>query len=258
MDFSSQDLENLAYFPFKDYIHTLLKLNLSQNNLVQFPQELFNLKVIEEIKLDYNYIQYLPSQIGNLKSLQCLSFLSNRLLSLPHSLYSLKKLQILNVAKNNIRVIDASITALESLSTLHIYSNCFTELPSVLYKLKNLTELGLDWLKYTEPSYDMIIRRYHEKEIFLKVIKAFKSMKDEGRENLDVLDFFAKISTKELDVCRLDIRKRNVLHRAAADDDPGLINFLGRIYPQLINQLDEEGHTPLTISLVEGKYKISY
>lgn len=258
MDFSSQELDNLAYFPFKDYIHTLLKLNLSQNNLVQFPQELFNLKVIEEIRLDYNYIQYLPSQIGNLKTLQSLSFLSNRLLSLPHSIYSLKKLQTLNIAKNNIKGIEADIIDLENLSTLHIYSNWFIELPCVLYRLTNLTELGLDWLKYTEPSYDVIIRRYQEKDVFLKVLKVFKQMNDEGKKNLNVLEFLAKISEKEKYVCRMDVRKRNVLHRAAADDDPGIISYLGRNFPDMINQLDKEGHTPMTISLVEGNFKDFY
>ncbi|XP_048095899.1 uncharacterized protein LOC125292566 [Alosa alosa] len=129
---------------------TLVYLNLSFNNLSEFPLELCSLRCLQQLKMRDNPLQLLPPQIRTLTSLRTLVLSFCRLLQLPNELYSLPCLQHLDVSYNLLTFLSSSIRNLRSLRSLNVEGNQLLGLPAGVLRL-SLDQLRLS-LNYTHPA----------------------------------------------------------------------------------------------------------
>ncbi|XP_068531039.1 leucine-rich repeat-containing protein 63 isoform X2 [Anas acuta] len=129
-----------AYFLFHlpdltPLMDTLVCLNLSFNNLLFFPVEVFNIKSLQVLVLRNNPIRKIPNDIQRLKSLKKFTISFNLLSDLPSGLFLLENLQNLDIAYNGIRVIPNDIKNLRKLECLNTEGNQLSALPSGVLNL---------------------------------------------------------------------------------------------------------------------------
>ncbi|XP_051016557.1 leucine-rich repeat-containing protein 63 [Acomys russatus] len=121
----------------------LLYLNLSFNNLSQFPMEVLYLRNLQVLKLRNNPIREIPSEIQQLKYLRnfCISF--NFITELSAGLFCLNYLEELDVSYNEISDIPNDIQKLRSLQKLNVDGNYLNSFPPGILKL-NLSKLHFE------------------------------------------------------------------------------------------------------------------
>jgi len=86
-------------------LENLQILNLSYNNIAEFPSELCGLNLCD-LQLQNNQLTDLPNHFGFLINLTKLDLSSNKLESLPESMSGLSKLTELNLSSNLLRSLD--------------------------------------------------------------------------------------------------------------------------------------------------------
>ncbi|CAO2591602.1 Leucine-rich repeat-containing protein 63 [Lemmus lemmus] len=121
----------------------LIYLNLSFNNLSQFPMEILHLKNLQILKLRNNPIREIPSEIQQLKYLRNFSIAFNFISELPIGLFNLNYLEELDVSYNEIYYIPNEIHRLRSLEKLTVDGNYMTSFPPGILRL-NLTKLQFE------------------------------------------------------------------------------------------------------------------
>ena len=162
-------LAELQQVPFTNLEHALkhkrivFRIDLSNQNLSDFPKELLSLKNLEVLDLSNNQIKEIPSTISKLKKLKVLTIESNNLKTLPEKISELKNLERLLIKFNqNDFNFPPSMSNLQKLKELHcsnlssfpsfifniptlekikIWSSNLTELPTDIKKLQNLKEI---------------------------------------------------------------------------------------------------------------------
>ncbi|XP_015707261.1 leucine-rich repeat-containing protein 63 isoform X1 [Coturnix japonica] len=142
------DLSLQAYFLFHlpdltPLMDTLVRLNLSFNNLLFFPTELFNIKSLQVLVLRSNPIRKIPNDIHKLKSLKKLTISFNLLSELPSGLFLLEDLWYLDIAYNYISSIPNDIKNVRKLEYLNAEGNQLSALPSGVLSLP-LKFLGIE------------------------------------------------------------------------------------------------------------------
>lgn len=98
----------------------VIKLNLSGQNLMAIPQEIFEMK-----------------------NLQFLDLSNNKITEIPDDIKQFSQLQELNLSANQLSKLSAKIDELAFLQKLNLAENQLTELPEVMSNLGKLTELNL-------------------------------------------------------------------------------------------------------------------
>lgn len=116
---SYNQLENLV-LPLESPLKTLLAIH---NFLESLPTEIGNLKTLEKIHLQNNKITELPMSIGNLKALKELRLYNNQLQYLPDTFQNLQNLEHLSLGKNNFEEAPHVLSKLKKLKTLDIGEN---------------------------------------------------------------------------------------------------------------------------------------
>ncbi|XP_058132648.1 leucine-rich repeat-containing protein 63 isoform X2 [Dasypus novemcinctus] len=137
------DLTPLAY--------QLIYLNLSFNDLCNFPTEVFCLKHLQVLILRNNPIKEIPSEIQQLKFLRIFIISFNLITSLPPGLFTLTFLEELDISYNDIESIPNEIQRLRSLEKLNLDGNYITSLPPGILRL-HLKKLHLD-NTFTHPCF---------------------------------------------------------------------------------------------------------
>ncbi|XP_053140971.1 leucine-rich repeat-containing protein 63 isoform X2 [Hemicordylus capensis] len=92
--------------PLADF---LVYLNLSFNDLHDFPREVLNIRTLEILKLRNNPIKFIPRDIYKMKSLKVLIMSFNLLTALPSGLFELSNLEGLDVSYNELEFIPKEI-----------------------------------------------------------------------------------------------------------------------------------------------------
>uniref|UniRef100_A0A8C6A9V2 Leucine rich repeat containing 63 n=1 Tax=Marmota marmota marmota TaxID=9994 RepID=A0A8C6A9V2_MARMA len=134
----------LLYCPdFSPLASQLIYLNLSFNDLREFPVEILCLKNLQILKMRNNPIKEIPSEIQYLKFLRIFSIAFNYIHVLPYGLFSLAHLEELDISYNEITSIPNDIQKLRSLDKLIIDGNYLFFLPPGILKL-NLTKIQLE------------------------------------------------------------------------------------------------------------------
>lgn len=153
-------LNEITFQAFKTHLE---KIDLSQNNIDELPQHLFNRTTrIKAINFDKNFITFVPSDafsnmnlvhlvlsFNHVKSVDARAFASlensleyldlerNFLTTIPSAIYSLNKLRFLYLTSNAINSVDALPATLKVLS---LSSNNFSRIP--IEVISNCTELS--------------------------------------------------------------------------------------------------------------------
>ena len=229
----------------------LIELDLSSNSLVFFPIELIHLTFLRTLKLDYNEIKSLSYDIDKLTNIEFLSVSNNFLTNLPQNFAKMKNLKVLNIGKNLLKDI-SPVCSIKSLEILYIYGNSFTEIPIALKNLENLKEFALEWWKYTEPAINPVIKRPQNNRIFEKL---FGFLGSKTAKNVDFFEFLRFFSTEKLDFQQKDAKGRTFLHNAALYEELGVLTAISAKNPKLLNLLDKDSQSPLTLSILEEKFR---
>ena len=257
LSFTNKDLIKLPR-NIPNYANSLLALDLSRNQFAEFPQELFLLTRLKTLKMESNYLKRIPNEVYQLSQLENISFASNYIVSLPKTISKLAKtLHSLNLANNHIEVFPKEITELTALRTLYIQCNYFVELPVQLESLALLREFGLEWFKYTNPSLSVIQNdrsRFMINKLF-QLCKAFVSFKKTEINFEDFINHFSIASDNTFSF--QDPLHRNLLHITALEQEIGIVRYLATHKEYLLHELDQDGQTPLSLSIREEKYFVA-
>lgn len=119
------------------------KLDLSNQNLTDFPMDIFKYKNLRSLNLSNNRIKNIPPKITELKNLRTLDISSNQLTNLYAKLCDLQNLKILNLNNNKLKSLPTQFGKLKKLISLHIANNQFQIVPLEVYSLTNLRELDI-------------------------------------------------------------------------------------------------------------------
>lgn len=107
------------------------------------PEQLFELKQLEELVILNNQLTTLPEQIGELTQLRRLMVYGQQLTELPEAIGELTKLRALSVGQNRIRILPGRLFELTELRELNLFGNELTALPESIGELAQLEALYL-------------------------------------------------------------------------------------------------------------------
>jgi internalin A len=93
------------------------------------------------LNLSGQQLSTLPSEIGELQSLEKLDLSNNELTDLPAELYTLERLKRLNLAENHLSQLSLDLGQLQALEGLDLSGNHLTGLPSEIGRLTSLKHL---------------------------------------------------------------------------------------------------------------------
>lgn len=114
---------------------TLVYLNLSFNELVNFPRDVLACRELQVLKLRNNPLKDIPHDISKLKKLRTLILSFCCLTALPLSLFTLTKLEFFDVSYNKLTFLANEIKKLEKLRFLNVEGNELAGLPCGLLRL---------------------------------------------------------------------------------------------------------------------------
>ncbi len=118
-------------------------LNLSNSNLMEFPNMLFQLDNLTTLDLSNNHISNIPDAISRLINLTQLDLSNNQISTLPPTLSNLVHLERLYLNNNSISELPISLTNLYNLTSLNLSNNQICALPKDIKNLENLAALFL-------------------------------------------------------------------------------------------------------------------
>lgn len=205
--------------------------------------------------MDYNKIRTISNELEKITDLEFLSISNNNLEDLPINIKNLNKLKCLNIGRNSIKTLDKLIQ-IPNLEVLYLYGNSFTTIPVKMKSLfSKLKELAIEWFKYLEPPLNPIIKKNETTWIFDKLVNYLELKEKSGKIEINLLDFLNDFSDDKFDVFVYDSLNRNILHNAAMEDELGVLIEIGKKCNELLNEFDNDKQTPLSLALVEEKYR---
>ncbi|OEL33749.1 Plant intracellular Ras-group-related LRR protein 7 [Dichanthelium oligosanthes] len=95
--------------------NSLRTLDLTNNKLVEIPQDIGGLVNMQRLVLAGNLIENIPANIGYLRNLKILTLDRNRISILPEELGSLSNLQQLSISQNSLLCLPKSVGDLHNL-----------------------------------------------------------------------------------------------------------------------------------------------
>lgn len=119
------------------------KIDLSNQNLKEIPQEIFELKNLKKLILRNNKIKIIPAEIEKLKRLETLDLSGNNISIFYAKICTLKNLKILNFNNNQLKNIPHQISNFKKLKSIHLANNKLTEVSPHSFSLQSLRELDL-------------------------------------------------------------------------------------------------------------------
>ena len=104
LDLSGKQLNNSILNIDTSKSICLESINLSNNNLDSFPNEILSFKELRVLNLQNNNISQIPSKISGLQKLKALNLLGNDIRTLPNEIKELKNLRLLIIINNPISI----------------------------------------------------------------------------------------------------------------------------------------------------------
>ena len=118
-------------------------VDISSNQLTNFPQALLELKHLEIVILCRNYISELPDEISHLQQLKKLDISNNEISFIPNNIVNMKNLSKLYMTDNKIKELPLCIGQLSTLRHLELRGNQINSLPESIGDLFQLMKLNL-------------------------------------------------------------------------------------------------------------------
>ena len=155
------------------FLVNLKCLKMDDNYISFLPKSVTRLTALEILCCCRNNIKDLPEDIGNLKNLRRLKMSSNSLRSLPESIGECKKLLDIDLATNKLQEVPTCIANLISLHTLNLHNNEIKLIPLEMGFLKNLSELNLMMNPLKDVPFDVLTQAPKEilwacREVYLR------------------------------------------------------------------------------------------
>lgn len=187
-------------------------LDLSHCNLKEIPEEIFELKELKHLVLNYNELKNLPSEIGNLEKLERLSLVGNEIILLPPNITKLQKLKSLNLARNQINFLPPNIGEVQKLEELILAENQITIIPKSIINLQDLIHLDLGFNKLQEvPKAILPLQQLTSIDLSFNQI-SFISQEDGKRlEKLRELKFEGNSFAKNIDEAIIEEKPKAVI-----------------------------------------------
>ena len=116
----------------------IIKLNISNEKLIELPIEIANCVKIKEFNFSNNQISQLPSWIANFKSLEILDISGNRNLNIQQAFKIISKLPNLRVLKASgcrMLYLPVSIRKIKTLREVDLSNNFISSLPPIFEKV---------------------------------------------------------------------------------------------------------------------------
>mmetsp|Transcript_8394 Transcript_8394/g.10927 ORF Transcript_8394/g.10927 Transcript_8394/m.10927 type:complete len:258 (+) Transcript_8394:157-930(+) len=149
------DLAHRGWVTLDDAVWTmsldLFVLNVSFNNIKEFPPRIKDLTLLKEIDCSCNKLKTFPAEVGQLKRLTKLKCNGNLLEALPAELSGCRLLVELIASENKIKEIPASLGELPTLKVLKLQNNDLKSLPPEIGNLLTLEEIDVAGNKELEP-----------------------------------------------------------------------------------------------------------
>ncbi len=118
------------------------EISMNSQNVDALPSEIGNLLNLKKLEITRNNLSVLPEELGDLINIENLDVSFNKLTALPNSIGSLSKLIELDAEDNELSDLPTSISQLSVLETLQLKDNKFEVIPEGVFELTNLTLLG--------------------------------------------------------------------------------------------------------------------
>ncbi len=128
----------------------LTRLNLSQNDLDEFPEWVGSFKELQSLNASDNRLEKLPEALAELGQLRKLDLSNNELAELPASIKALKNLSELYLADNRLNALPEEWEELSELHILNLNNNLIRSLPTSMGSLKSLTALDVSFNKLVD------------------------------------------------------------------------------------------------------------
>uniref|UniRef100_K7GC29 Leucine rich repeat containing 8 VRAC subunit E n=1 Tax=Pelodiscus sinensis TaxID=13735 RepID=K7GC29_PELSI len=135
---------HIAYIP--EHIRKLKSLEqlyLNRNKIEVLPSQLFLCTKLRYLDLSNNSIHVIPPEVGVLQHLQYFAISSNSVETLPEELFFCKKLKTLMVGHNKLSTLSPRLGNLSLLSKLELKGNRLETLPPQIGKCQALKRSGL-------------------------------------------------------------------------------------------------------------------
>lgn len=248
----------------------ITKLDLSNKNLKQFPEEIFQCTNLTKLILSNNSIGKVPQEIRLLRKLKVLDLSNNKIKQLYADIFKMPKLETLNVSNNQIKTLPTQIED-SKLKVLLVQNNIVNLINESL--IKNLEKLNIShnninifkissgivnlkslWIS-DNPIKEFVITS--EKAPFLKNLYAFTENAREVSETFRTLtlikgncinhlsqdqnkpDNDMTFSKPKLEVEKMSSKKLDIFISYAHDDDEKWINLLKK-HLKVLNRLNDK------------------
>jgi Leucine-rich repeat (LRR) protein len=125
---------------------SIFRMDLRGQGLTEFPQEILQMKNLNELWLSKNKLQELPKEIAQLANLQMLDLSNNRLERLPDGLEDLKNLKKINLTNNpalDEKQVFKLLAQLPKLQSLEINFCQIEKLPAEISQMRLLKDFQL-------------------------------------------------------------------------------------------------------------------
>uniref|UniRef100_A0A3P9AD22 protein-serine/threonine phosphatase n=1 Tax=Esox lucius TaxID=8010 RepID=A0A3P9AD22_ESOLU len=184
--FYSQDLTHLNlkhnFLPTDHRLHQLQRfsglrsLNLSNNQLGQFPLAICDILTLTEVNLSCNYLTNVDQAVGSMTNLQTFLLDGNCLSELPNELGSLQRLSYLGLSFNQFTHIPQALERLASMERLCMAGNSMDRLVLQSFRLLRVkhVDLRLNKIRVVVPDEPDLMRHVTQLDV-----------RDNGLEGLD-------------------------------------------------------------------------
>lgn len=154
LDLSNQNLISIPIEIFS--LKNLKSLNLSNNKISEIPPEIIKLKRLEKLDVSNNRISNFYAKICQLPKLKVLNLNNNSIKSVPKQIKELGELRVLSIANNKLSLLPNEIGEIKKLEKINISKNQFEYFPKILFELKELKIIWLNNLRLRTFPIDLI------------------------------------------------------------------------------------------------------
>ena len=228
-------------------------LDISRNDITEFPSEVFEITGLEALKLDHNKLKKLPSNIVNLTKLEYLSVSYNELEAIPNTLGNLQNFKCLDIEGNFFTTLPKEVTSLTNLRSLNILYNKVTEFPTHFGNLQKLSEFSFEWFRYIIPQIQITQKGNEGEHIIKKLQNKCMELNSRNIRYISFEEFLSILSYQRIEILARDIYNRSLLHTATIYGDTSIANYFAANYPYLLDQEDQDGMTPICLALLNNK-----